>query len=275
MKHFIRDLRKNIKKQHMPEKRIDGFHPSSLGSPYNCTRKYMIGYIAKKYGVDIKQKGIDPTKTLIFSIGHSLHDIVRDQFLGPAGYLKGNWVNKKTAEVHEGYMPKDSESPWKDWTYEENRYRDNKYNIVGDEEFDITGAVDGVIVYKDEEMLLDIKTINQYWWNRLDSVSETYQVQLMFYMYLTGYKKGAFLYVNKNTAELKTFIVEWDQEIFDKFLEKSVTIPQKLLLEDKVEGRIDMCSSKTTMVAKGCDYCDICFSSDTNDLNVLKKFMGI
>ena len=169
----------------------------------------------------------------------------------------------------------DKPDPWKTWTYKEYRYRDSKYNIVAEEEFDITGAIDGIIDYKGERMLLDIKTINQYWWNRLESISEVYQVQMMFYMYLTEFKKGAFLYVNKNTSEMKLFQLEWNEEMFQEYLKLSVITPQEMLLDNKIAGRIDMCSNKNTVVAKGCDYCDICFEKETTDLNDIKEIIGI
>lgn len=267
--NYLREIRKRIKETRLPAQRVDGFHPSILGSDYYCARKYIIAYLCKKHNVDIVQKPLSPETVLTFDIGHSVHDAVRNRILGPIGVLKGKWVNNSTNEVVDGFMPvTECDSPWNEWSYEETRFESNKHNLIGESEFCITGAIDGIVEFEGTEYLLDIKTINQYWWNRLEEVSKTYLVQMTFYMYLTGYRKGLFLYVNKNSSEMTFYEVSYDEALLNDFIDMTIIEPQHLLMEGKLPFKHKSCYKDTTTMAKGCDYQSICFACDDSTESV-------
>lgn len=78
------------------------------------------------------------------------------------------------------------------------------------------------VVYKghrDAIKIIEFKSINTTNFNKLKRVGKPYHVkQLQLYFYLTGIRKGALYYEDKNTQEQKMFEVVYDQTLVDEVL---------------------------------------------------------
>ncbi len=101
-----------------------------------------------------------------------------------------------------------------------------KYKI---DEFEISGRIDDIIQlkYNGEKILIEVKSTKSL--DFLKEPSEAYIMQIQFYMHVTGIKKGAILYVEKNTLKSKAFFMDYDPKIAEmtinrfRELHKSVT----------------------------------------------------
>lgn len=93
-----------------------------------------------------------------------------------------------------------------------------KYKI---DDFEISGRIDDLIQleYNGEKVLIEVKSTKSI--GTLNEPSESYVMQLQFYMHATGIKNGAILYIEKNTLKSKAFFLEYDptiaKEVIDRF----------------------------------------------------------
>lgn len=82
----------------------------------------------------------------------------------------------------------------------------------------------GKEVYKgprDLVKIIEFKSIKQERYNELKRTPKKHHIQqLQLYFYLTGIRKGAIYYENKNTQEQKMYDVAYDQTIVDQVLEE-------------------------------------------------------
>ena len=93
----------------------------------------------------------------------------------------------------------------------------------------ITGRADAILSDGKELYVLDIKSINGQIFKSLAEPKEEHINQVQLYLHFFKQKKGILLYVNKDTQELKEFIVDYDPKI-----------PQALLGElNELKTKID------------------------------------
>lgn len=79
----------------------------------------------------------------------------------------------------------------------------------------IFGYIDGVINWKDEEVLVEVKTTNNNTWNwrvNKNQVPAYQMLQLLIYMYVTDHRGGFFMTENKDTNELFILPVRMDED---------------------------------------------------------------
>lgn len=151
---------------------------------------------------------------------------------------------------------------------------------VEDEAIGILGKADGEIkfcgeddlgIFYDEDMLLEVKTINEYGFKALRKPKPEHVRQASLYGGVLKYNKICFLYYNKNTSEHKVFVAPVDQEYFEDFciIAKGIV---DLYNSNKRLARstdIDMhtnipkraCSSITVQRAMECQFRDTCFKN--------------
>jgi CRISPR/Cas system-associated exonuclease Cas4 (RecB family) len=77
----------------------------------------------------------------------------------------------------------------------------------------ITGRADAILSDGKELYVLDIKSINGQIFKSLNEPKEEHINQIQLYLHFFKQKKGILLYVNKDTQELKEFLVDYDLEI--------------------------------------------------------------
>lgn len=79
----------------------------------------------------------------------------------------------------------------------------------------IFGYIDAIINWKDEEVVVEVKTCASGNWNKRvlsNSVPEYQMAQLLLYMYLTDHDKGFFFTENKDTNEVFVLPVKMNDE---------------------------------------------------------------
>lgn len=132
-----------------------------------------------------------------------------------------------------------------------------------DKENKITGSIDGVIEGLPESSkphLLEIKSYNENRYKKLISegvkVSDhKYYVQMQIYMHEFKLEKSLFVAYNKNTSEIYTERVDYDELCSMKYLNRSIKI-----YNAKSKDDLDRVSDKVTdFKCKFCQYKQECF----------------
>ena len=130
--------------------------------------------------------------------------------------------------------------------------------VVNKERY-ISGSADGV--FKEsvfgEKVVLEIKTMNDYQWKKaVFKPFDHHEFQASIYARELGAKKILYLYINKNTSEIKEFLVPVNEdqiELADRKMNrvikavKSKTIPERT------------CGDRFCDVASTCAWATLCF----------------
>lgn len=146
-------------------------------------------------------------------------------------------------------------------------------------EFGIMGKMDGVVefygeddlknFYYPEDMVLEIKTINEYGFKALRKPKDEHIKQASIYGHLLGYKKICFVYYNKNTSEHKIFVWDVDALYVENFKKTASELIKKynsnvrqsrssdVILHTDIPQKI--CTTRTTSRAMECMFADYCF----------------
>lgn len=147
-------------------------------------------------------------------------------------------------------------------------------------EYGISGKADGLINffgkddlgihYDPEEMVLEVKTINDYAFKLLRKAKDEHKKQASIYGGILKKKRICFLYYNKNTSEHKVFVEDIDYKYFDSFKDIATEVikmyntnvrqtrTKDVLQHPTIPTRI--CHSRTNQRAMGCQFADFCFN---------------
>lgn len=114
------------------------------------------------------------------------------------------------------------------------------------------------VVYKghpDAIKIIEFKSINTTNFAKLKRVGKPYHVkQLQLYFYLTGIKKGALYYEDKNNQEQKMFEITYDQKLVDEVLadiKRYVAMARAKTLPERP-------FAPTDIACRFCDYRETC-----------------
>lgn len=253
-------------KLHQSEpQRSTGLHPSELF--YMCMRAKGLGenfprVMSRIPGVVIKEctETISASLRAKFDIGHSLHWLYQNKYLGPLGILKGSWRCRSCQEEIEGFYP----------TANVCSCGKNKWSFVEPKieipELCITGHCDGIIDRGDGPWVMDIKTIDPTLFKSLKEPSMSYVYQVHAYMMGLGINRALILYVDKSSNTVnptKEILISYDESVEQRIralsadyqeMNKTRALPPKT------------CDSNTCAAAKRCPYKDICFGEDVLDM---------
>jgi len=144
----------------------------------------------------------------------------------------------------------------------------NDINVVGAEvtipENDlITGRADLVVSLDNQLYVVDIKTIADYGFNLLSSVSDiskNYIYQIQLYMHFLKIPNGIILFENKNTNEMKEFFISYNKDLCEKLIERMKNL--KIKIDNKIvpEKPYDLEDWQ-------CNYCrfkKVCYGMNNN-----------
>jgi len=84
----------------------------------------------------------------------------------------------------------------------------------------IHGRADAILNIEKEPHVAEIKSINSVSFNRLECPEQDHYKQIQLYLHFFNIKKGILIYENKNSQELKEFIVNYDEKLAKELLEK-------------------------------------------------------
>jgi len=165
-----------------------------------CPRKIYYGYIfPKEYDL----------KTLkIFHIGHKIHELLQKLIEENSEFER--------VEVEKPVMVTDIET-----------------------DLNIHGRIDLVGYNKTDKIVVEIKSINSLHYIEEDNKPNQHHVeQLQVYLRCMRAKKGLLVYVEKSNLNIKTFYVEYDDELFKNIL-KRLRLIYKCQKEGSSPNRID------------------------------------
>lgn len=236
--------------------REPGFHPSQICNGV-CPRQHQLKHLRPELCVKEREE-IDPALRRIFGHGHAVHYWYQNHIFGPMGILYGVWRHKHTPSIHFGFQPNI------DWEYVEPTIRDEQYDIVG--------HVDGLLVRDGVICIVDVKTMNPMQFQYLSAPLPKHVLQLQFYLNSTiqldydeeedidpdNVDSGVLLYVDKSDGQEKEFWVKRDPEAVRPIYQQIDTIKQGIV-KRSLSMRLDECKTRRSKRAKKCEACSLCF----------------
>jgi CRISPR/Cas system-associated exonuclease Cas4 (RecB family) len=138
----------------------------------------------------------------------------------------------------------------------------------------ISGRADAILTYENELYVLDIKSINSFIFKTLVQPKEDNFDQIQLYLHFFQIPKGILLYVNKDTQELKEFIVVYDRSRSEALLKELQA------LKGKVENNVIPSRLSDYPDNKQCQFCqfrEICGQALSGEMNwseLKKKLQG-
>ena len=173
------------------------FYPSQIASKYFCINKEVLRRILGNR-VDKKEQSL----IRIFDIGIVLHALWQNRYLGPARLLVGDWQCVCGFTTY-GWMPRDicPTCGKKDlFKYSEPRLM---YHL--DENNVISGYADGIIMLRDEKIVLEMKTVSGSAFLKIKKPETWHIIQLNIAMGILHLVKGKLLYISKQDNLIKEF----------------------------------------------------------------------
>jgi len=92
----------------------------------------------------------------------------------------------------------------------------------------ISGRADAVVTLNNELHVVDFKSMNSMIFKNLDQPKEENVNQIQLYMHFFKIPKSILLYVNKDTLELKEFLVEYNPQLAKKLLQDLSLLNKKI-----------------------------------------------
>lgn len=127
----------------------------------------------------------------------------------------------------------------------------------------ISGRSDAIISDGQNLYVLDIKSMNSMIFDRLEEPKEENVNQLQLYLHYFKIPKGILLYVNKNTLELKEFLVSYDKARANKLLSGLKQIKKKI---DSNIIPARLAEYPKSWQCKYCQFKEICKMAGENEL---------
>ena len=139
---------------------------------------------------------------------------------------------------------------------------EQEVNTIGHETLPpVRGYIDAIVNWKDEEVVVEIKTTRTGTWNSRvtsNSVPGYQMVQLLLYMYITNHDRGFFLTENKDTHELFILPVKMTDE-YREYVEYILDWMRKVK-ENADNGELPTRPfTKSSPQCKGCPVKNTCW----------------
>lgn len=159
------------------KRKRDCFHPSEISGDF-CPRAWLLGQRDKTLYL---QNQVGAQTQWIFDVGTAIHELVQRR-LGSTGKLFGLWECRRWCLedrcMHYGFKP-EKKCPMNTdhkvkWEYKE--------VAVIDEELEIHGNTDGIVVLKEGKYIFEFKTTNNRTFSTLAEPLDTHKEQAEWYM---------------------------------------------------------------------------------------------
>jgi len=134
----------------------------------------------------------------------------------------------------------------------------------------VSGRADAIISNGEELFVLDIKSMNSMVFRKLTKPKEENVYQIQLYLHFFKIAKGILLYVNKDSLELKEFVVDYDKKTAENLLESLKDLKEKID-ENVIPERVP--DYPESWQCKYCQFRDICSlaGGGNMDWEVFKK----
>lgn len=130
----------------------------------------------------------------------------------------------------------------------------------------IAGRADAIIGLEGKPYILEIKTSSQYKFSKLEEPEPDHLKQIQLYLHYFKIPQGILLYEDKNTQELKEFLVNYDPELVQNVLKELE------ILKTQIEKDIIPPIPKN-IESWRCEYCEYqeeCQKVEKSKLNIDK-----
>jgi len=131
----------------------------------------------------------------------------------------------------------------------------------------ISGRADAILTLNNQLYVVDFKSMNSMVFKNLDQPKEDNLNQLQLYLHFFKIPKGILLYINKDTLELKEFLVEYDPALAQRLLKDLAGLKIKIdsnIVPQRIPGWPEEWQ---------CQYCqfkEICQIAGERDINWLE-----
>jgi len=187
------------------DKFLDHKARGSIRKRKRTIRPSEIGYCLRNIVMSIlnllPEDVVEPRIQRIFDNGNSVHT----RYL--RGYLK--FLDCRPLDVE---VEKDGKMEWVECV--EQRFEDKELWLKGSPDAIIHNPEDGL------DYIFELKSIKQEQFNKLNGPLIEHIYQAYVYMHMTGIPRALILYENKNTQEIKEFIVTRDEKLMIEVLNK-------------------------------------------------------
>lgn len=127
----------------------------------------------------------------------------------------------------------------------------------------ISGRADAIVTLDNELYVVDFKSMNSMIFKNLKEPKEENVNQLQLYLHYFKIPKGMLLYVNKDTSELKEFVVEYDKIRAKNLLENLKKLKKKIEANKIPERLPDFPSN---WQCRYCPFKDICKTAGEGEI---------
>jgi hypothetical protein len=218
--------------------RLPGIHASQIGS--SC----MLKLYKDMEGAEAK-KVVDSKLQLVFDLGHAAHRMLQ-------GYgLRGAWGKHYKPETR---------------INEELQTRAHEYFIESSADADTILTIDDIsntFIYE-VGIIHEYKTINSNGFKNLTGAVPKHKQQAILYQYTLDRPITAFLYLNKDTCDIKDFVSSWDSDLW------TATETKLAVLNRLYDSGIEP-PGHTGFHCKDCEYSFNCSAYDQKQDNRLLR----
>jgi len=132
----------------------------------------------------------------------------------------------------------------------------------------VRGRCDGIVVINNEPYVLELKSINSFAFKKLERPKPDHIKQLMLYLHYFKIQRGIFLYENKDTQELKEYMMTYDQKMAESIVQDFHTL--KHFIESNTLPPVPM--GLEEWECRFCDYSEECLKrQNASKAESLKK----
>ncbi len=128
---------------------------------------------------------------------------------------------------------------------------------VHDEDLGVTGHADAEIKFRGQIGGLEIKSMNTFQFSKLKAPLDKHKFQANIYCGIMKWPFMVYLYINKDSGELKEFMVDFDAQEFDSFVYWVKNIHKACAVK---KPPVRVCRDEHSDMAHNCPYRSICFN---------------
>jgi hypothetical protein len=93
----------------------------------------------------------------------------------------------------------------------------------------VHGRLDCIITDRKQNYIVEIKSCSQWTFQKLIQPSKAHLLQIQFYMYYMNIQKGIILYECKDNQSIKTFYINLDKELVEKYIEELKKLKEDII----------------------------------------------
>ena len=134
---------------------------------------------------------------------------------------------------------------------------------IGPQEL-ISGRADAILSDGKDLYVLDIKSMNSMIFRNLEEAKEENINQLQLYLHFFKIPKGILLYVNKDSLELKEFLIDYNPNLVQSLLK---TLSELKIKIDKNIIPSRLSDYPESWQCKYCQFREICDMGEQNEMN--------